>query len=87
MMVCIIHRTAVMAHVISAPILHGIATTYALCVEQPVQHLIFALSAQLGYPVFGGNATDAYVHSPPPEMPTYIIIDDAYAKWYEAKFQ
>jgi len=29
----------------SAPLLHGIASTYSLCVEQPVQRLFFALAA------------------------------------------
>jgi hypothetical protein len=68
----------------SAPVLHGIASTYSSCVEQPVQHHFIALSAHLGYPIYGGDATDAYVHSPPLVNPTYITIDDAYAEWYDA---
>ena len=61
----------------AAPALHGIASTYSSCVEQPIQRLFFALSA---------DATDAYAHSPPPQVPTYVSIDDAYAEWYESRF-
>ena len=71
----------------SAPLLHGIASTCSSCVEQPVQRLFFALSAQLGYKVYGGDAQDAYAHSPPPETPTFVSIDDAHAEWYEHWFQ
>ena len=70
----------------AAPVLHGIASTYSSCVEQPVQRLFFALAAHLGYKVYGGDAQDAYAHSPPPETPTFVSIDDAYADWYEHKF-
>jgi hypothetical protein len=70
----------------AAPALHGITSTYSSCVDQPVQRLFFALSAQLGYGVYGGDATDAYAHSPPPAVPTYVAIDDAYADWYEDRF-
>ena len=70
----------------SAPVLHGIASTYSSCVDQPVQRLFVALSAHLGFPIYGGDAKDAYAHSPPPENPTYVSIDDAYAEWYEHRF-
>ena len=63
----------------AAPALHGIASTYSSCVEQPVQRLFFALAAHLGYGVYGADATDAYAHSPPPAVPTYVAIDEAYA--------
>jgi hypothetical protein len=49
-----------------------------------IQHLFLALLAHLGYPIYSSNATNAYVHSPPPANPTYVTIDDAYAEWYEA---
>jgi hypothetical protein len=67
----------------AAPVLHGIASTYSSCVEQPVQRMFFALAAQMNYKVYGADATDAYAHSPPPETPTFVSIDDAYAEWYE----
>jgi Reverse transcriptase (RNA-dependent DNA polymerase) len=70
----------------SAPLLHGIASTYSSCVEQPVQRLFFALAAREGYKVYGGDAQDAYAHSPPPETPTFVSIDDAYTDWYEHRF-
>ena len=70
----------------AAPVLHSIASTYSSCVEQPIQRLFMALSAHLGYRVYGGDARDAYAHSPPPDVPTYIAVDDAYADWYEQRF-
>jgi len=33
----------------SAPVLHGIASTYSSCVEQPIQRLFFALAARENY--------------------------------------
>jgi len=71
----------------SAPLLHGIASTYSSCVEQPVQQLFFALAARENYQVYGRDAQDAYAHSPPPETPTFVSIDDTYADWYEHRFK
>ena len=69
----------------AAPLLHKVVSTYNSCVEQPIQRTFFALAASKGYRVYGGDAEDAYAHSPPPERPTYVSIDDAYADWYEHK--
>jgi hypothetical protein len=69
----------------AAPLLHKVASTYSSCVEQPVQRLFFALAALLNYNVYGGDATDAFAHSPPPDTPTFVHIDDAYAEWYQAR--
>ena len=69
----------------AAPILHGLISTYSSCVEQPIQRLFMSLSTALGYRVYGGDALDAYAHSPPPVVPTYVSIDDAYAEWYQWK--
>jgi len=71
----------------SAPLQHGVALTCSLCVEQPVQRLFFALAARENYRVYGGDAQDAYAHSPSPETPTFVSIDDAYADWYEHHFK
>jgi len=71
----------------SAPLLHGIASTYSSCVEQPVHQLFFALTARENYQVYGGDAQDACAHSPPPETPAFVSIDDAYADWYEHRFK
>ena len=52
----------------AAPLLHAIAKTYSSCVEQPVQRMFIALSALLGHSLFGGDAKDAFAHSPPPQL-------------------
>ena len=69
------------------PLLHGVASTYSSCVEQPVQRLFFALTARKNYKVYGGDAQDAHTHSPPPETPIFVSIDDAYTDWYEHRFK
>jgi len=71
----------------SAPLLHGIASTYSSCVEQPAQQLFFALAARENYRVHGGDTQDAYADSPPPETPTFVSIDNTYADWYEHCFK
>ena len=70
----------------AAPLLHAIAKTYSSYVEQPVQQMFIAMSAKLGHGLFSGDAKDAYAHSPPPDTPTFVQIDDACANWYEHKF-
>jgi Reverse transcriptase (RNA-dependent DNA polymerase) len=69
----------------AAPALHGEAKTYASCVEQPCMRLFFALAATQGMTVFGADAANAFANSPPPSVPTYVAIDDAYAEWYLAR--
>ena len=70
----------------AAPLLHELALTYSSCVEHPIQRLFFAIAANLNLKVYGGDAKDAFAHSPGPEMNTYLAIDDAYSDWYESKF-
>ena len=70
----------------AAPLLHAIAKTYSSCVKQSVQQMFIALSAILGHNLFGGDAKEAFAHSPPPKQPTFVQIDDAYADWYKHKF-
>ena len=70
----------------AAPLLHELALTYSSCVEHPIQRLFFAIAASLNLKVYGGDAKDAFAHSPGPEMNTYLSIDDAYADWYEQKY-
>ena len=60
--------------------------TYSSCVEHPIQRLLFALAAHLNLKVYGGDAKDAYGHSPRPETSTYVTIDDQYADWYKHKY-
>ena len=70
----------------AAPLPHAIEKTYSSCVKQPVQRLFIALSALMGHCLFGGDAKDAFAHSPPPERPTFVQINDAWADWYENTF-
>ena len=70
----------------AAPLLHSIALTYSSCVEHPIQRLFLAIAASLNLKIYGGDAKDAYGHSPGPEIPTFMSIDDAYAEWYEEKY-
>jgi hypothetical protein len=70
----------------AAPLLHSLALTYSSCVEHPIQRLFLAIAASLNLKIYGGDAKDAYGHSPGPEIPTFMSIDDAYAEWYEEKY-
>jgi Reverse transcriptase (RNA-dependent DNA polymerase) len=69
----------------AAPMLHGEAKTYASCIEHPCMRIYFALTAALGMTAFGADATNAFANSPPPEVPTFVKIDDAYADWFLGK--
>jgi Reverse transcriptase (RNA-dependent DNA polymerase) len=66
----------------AAPALHGAAKTYASCIEQPCMRLFFGLCALSGMIIYGADATNAFANSPPPSVPTYVSIDDAYWEWY-----
>ena len=46
---------------------------HLLCVEQPIQFLFFSQSATLGYCMYGGDAVDAFAHSPPPVKTTHSV--------------
>jgi hypothetical protein len=70
----------------AAPRLHAMAETYASCIEHPIFRLFLALSASLNYLIYGGDAQDAFAHSPAPTVPTYVAIDDAYSDWYYDKY-
>ena len=69
----------------AAPLLHAMVSTWSSCVEMPIQRLFIRLCAQKGLCMYGGDACDAYVHAPAPEMMTYLTIDDAYYEWYKEK--
>ena len=61
------------------------AETYASCtIEQPAFRLFLALSASLNNLIFGGDAQDAFAHSPAPTVPTFVAIADeaCYSNWY-----
>ena len=69
----------------AAPQLHAVASTWSSCVELPVQRIFLGIAADLGLTVYGGDATDAYAHSPAPNS-TYLAINDFYADWYKDRF-
>ena len=46
---------------------------------------ILGICTDTGLKIYGGDATDAYAHSPAPND-TYLAIDDAYFEWYKDKF-
>ena len=72
----------------SAPILHAIVDSYSACVNQPVQQLFFALSAILNHHLYGGDACDAYTHSPGTYfVPSFVSIDDQYAELYHDRYK
>ena len=69
----------------AAPELHDVAQTYSSCIEQPCMRLFFALAAALNMTIVAADATNAYANSPPPEIPTYVWVDDQYISWYRRK--
>lgn len=70
----------------AAPKLHKLVNTYSSCIGIPIFRLFSALATALGYTQYGGDARDAYAHSPPPSVPCYARIDDAYQEWYKERF-
>ena len=52
----------------------------------PIQRLFFAIAANLNLKVYGGDAKDAFAHSPGPKMNMFLAIDNAYAEWHEQAF-
>eukprot|EP00536_Pseudo-nitzschia_multiseries_P001099 jgi/Psemu1/2496/gm1.2496_g len=62
------------------------ANTYSFCVEQPIQHLFRTLSAIHNNKLFAGDAENTFAHSPTPNVPTYVSIDNADADWYKWKY-
>ena len=62
----------------ATPQLHAVASTWSSCVELPIQRLSLGMCADSGLTIYGGDATDAYAHSPSP-INTYLAVDNAYA--------
>jgi hypothetical protein len=59
-----------------------LANTYSSCIEQPCMRLYFSLCAFEGFTSLMVDATNAYANSPPPNQPTFVVIDEQYANWY-----
>ena len=70
----------------AVPILHALAKTYSSCVEHPIQQQFFALAAEQNFLLFGGDTKDAFAHSPAPEAPIFMMINNQYYEWYLHKF-
>ena len=62
----------------AAHILQALAKTCSSYLEYPIQRQILALAVEKNFLLFGGNANDAFAHSPSPEVPTYMTIDNQY---------
>ena len=69
----------------SALQLHAVASTWFSYVLLSIQRLFLGMCADLGLIIYGSDATDAYAHLLAPNA-TILSIDDAYATWYENKF-
>lgn len=70
----------------AAPWLHGVAQTYASCIEQPCMRLFFALAAIHGCTVTIADTKNAFQQSPPPTEQCYVAVDDAIQSWYSKRF-
>ena len=44
------------------------------------------IAAHKSLKLYGGDAKDAYAHSPASATPTYLSIDNQYADWYKHKY-
>jgi len=47
----------------------------------PVFRLFIALCTADNLTIYGGDANDAFAHSPGPSMPTFMKLDDAFHDW------
>ena len=65
----------------AAPEVHSVTNAYALCLEHPAFWLFIALCAADNLTICGGDAKDAFGHSPGPSMPTFMKLDDAFRDW------
>ena len=57
------------------------------CLDQPICRLFFALAAARNLVVFGGDARDAYAHSPGSSTPVFLRLDATFRIWYQKKFK
>ena len=54
---------------------------YSSCVKHPIQQQFLALAAEQNLLLIGGDTKDAFAHSPAPEVPTFMTIDNQYYEW------
>ena len=60
--------------------------TYSACVDQVANRIFWSLASSLNNVVCGIDIVNGYAHAPPPDIPTYLVIDEQYADWYLQKF-
>jgi len=65
----------------AAPEVHSTTNTCASCLEHPVFRLFIAPCATDNLTIYGGDAKDAFAHSPGPSMPAFMKLDDAFRDW------
>jgi len=70
----------------SAPWLRAFGDTYSSCIATPCMRLFFAIAASLGYSITVADTSNAYQQSPPPKIPRYMELDEAYCDWYREKY-
>ena len=66
----------------AVPGLRDFVQTYSSCIETPCMRLFFALAAAESLHVTGADCTNAYQQTPPPEIQTYLSLDEYYIAWW-----
>ena len=65
------------------PQYHPFASTWSSNVELSLQRMLLGIiAADLGLNIFGGDATNSYLHSSEPNQ-TYLSIDKTNTDWYK----
>lgn len=57
--------------------------TYANSVDAPSERLFWALVAKQGLIAIGADVSNAFAEAPPPKMPLFMYIDEAFRDWWE----
>ena len=60
--------------------------TYSPCVEHTAQRLFLAIAFHLDLHIYGTDASDAFLHTPGPSVPSFVSIYDQFSDWYIHKF-
>lgn len=72
-----------------APHLKGtitLAATYAACLDQSANRLLWAFVAIKNKRVYGSDAQNAFAKAPPPKSPLFLKVDDAFRNWWLHKY-